>query len=144
VFRVVSADMIFTTDVMTNSGYITPRRPPLTATDSLTPYAEVALRTSYDDYIDHLFLPFFERRQPGITREDLIYGTSLKSIEGYLRHAKKIGLMHNEDDITLADGDLAYLRGVFGDRAKIYIKGGHVGNLDYRDNVAGMINFFTK
>ncbi len=144
VFRVTSADMIFTTDVMTKSGYITPRSPPLTSTDSLTPYAEVALRTSFDDYINDLFLPFFQRRLPGITRDDLIYRTSLKSIEGYLARTKKIGLMHNEDDITLAEGEIDYLKKVFGNRAKIYIKGGHVGNLDYRDNVADIINFFTK
>jgi hypothetical protein len=144
VFRVISADMVITTDVMTKAGYITPPRPPLTTTDSLTPYAEVALRTSFDDYINDLFLPFFQRRIPGISRDDLIYRTSLKSIEGYLAGAKRIELMHNEDDITLADGDIDYLKKVFGDRAKIYIKGGHVGNLDYRDNVADMIDFFTK
>jgi pimeloyl-ACP methyl ester carboxylesterase len=144
VFRVTSADMIFTTDVMTKSGYITPPSPPLTRTDSLTPYAEVALRTSFDDYIDDLFLPFFQRREPGVSRDDLIYRTSLRSIEGYLARTKKIGLMHNEDDITLADGNIDYLKKVFGNRAKIYIKGGHVGNLDYRDNVADIIDFFTK
>jgi hypothetical protein len=44
----------------------------------------------------------------------------------------------------LADGDVDYLREVFGDRAKIYNKGGHVGNLDYRDNIADIIDFFTK
>ncbi len=144
VFRVISADMVFTTDVMTKSGYITPPRPPLTTTDSLTPYAEVALRTSFDDYINDLFLPFFQRRLPGISRADLIYRTSLKSIEGYLAGAHKIGLMHNQDDITLADGDIDYLKKVFGARAKIYPKGGHVGNLDYRDNIADMIDFFTR
>jgi pimeloyl-ACP methyl ester carboxylesterase len=144
VFRVVSANMIFTSDVMTGSGYITPRRPPLTITDSLTPYAEVALRTSYDNYINHLFLPFFEKRRPGLTRAELVYQTSLRSIGSYLHNAKKIGLMHNQDDITLGEGDLDYLKKVFGDRAKIYPKGGHVGNLDYRDNVADMIEFFTK
>ena len=144
VFRVVSANMIFTTDQMIDAGYISPPDTPLGVTDSLTPFAEVALRTSFDDYIDHLFLPFFQRREPGITRQDLIYRTSLKSIESYLANTKKIGLMHNEDDITLADGDIDYLKKVFGNRAKIYIKGGHVGNLDYRDNVADMIDFFTK
>jgi hypothetical protein len=31
---------------------------------------------------------------------------------------------------------------MFGDRARIHPKGGHVGNLDYRDNVAYIIEFF--
>jgi pimeloyl-ACP methyl ester carboxylesterase len=144
VFRLVSANMIFTTDQMIDAGYITPPRPPLGVTDSLTPFAEVALRTSFDDYIDHLFLPFFQRREPGVTREDLIRRTSLKSIESYLASTKKIGLMHNEDDIVLSSGDIDWLTKVFGDRAKIYIKGGHVGNLEYRDNIADIIAFFTE
>ncbi len=144
VFRVVSADMIFTTDVMTKAGYLASPRPPLGVTDSLTQYAEVALRTSYEDYIEHLFLPFFRQREPGVTRDDLIYRTSLRSIEDYLAQAGKIGLMHNEDDITLAEGEIDYLKQVFGGRAKIYNKGGHVGNLDYRDNIADMIEFFTR
>jgi pimeloyl-ACP methyl ester carboxylesterase len=144
VFRLVSANMIFTTDQMIHAGYITPPRPPLGVTDSLTPFAEVALRTSFDDYIDHLFLPFFQRREPGVTRDDLIYRTSLKSIESYLASTKKIALMHNEDDIVLSPGDIDWLKSVFGDRAKIYIKGGHVGNLEYRDNIADIISFFTE
>jgi hypothetical protein len=144
VFRLVSANMIFTTDQMIDAGYITPPHAPLGVTDSLTQFAEVALRTSFDDYIDHLFLPFFQRREPGVTREDLIYRTSLKSIADYLTSTKKIGLMHNEDDITLSDGDIDWLKNVFSDRAKIYIKGGHVGNLEYRDNIADIIDFFTR
>ena len=32
---------------------------------------------------------------------------------------------------------------VFGTRAKIYVKGGHCGNLAYRDNIADMIAFFN-
>ena len=144
VFRVVSANMIFTTDVMIDAGYITPPHTPLGFTDSLTPYAEIALRTSFDDYIDQLFLPFYRRLEPGVTREDLIYRTSLRSIDDYLARTKKIGLMHNQDDITLAPGEIEYLKKLFGDRARIYSRGGHVGNMEYRVNVADMIAFFTK
>ena len=51
--------------------------------------------------------------------------------------------MHNEDDFLLAEGDLDYLRRVFGERARIYPKGGHSGNMDYKDNVAYLTDFFT-
>jgi hypothetical protein len=51
--------------------------------------------------------------------------------------------MHNADDIILAPGELEYLEQVFGDRAQIYPTGGHCGNMDYRDNVAYMMNFFS-
>ena len=52
--------------------------------------------------------------------------------------------MHNVDDITLSREYIDYLVTVFGDRAIIYPRGGHVGNLDYRDNIAYMIDFFTE
>jgi hypothetical protein len=39
---------------------------------------------------------------------------------------------------------LAFLKNVFGARAKIYPYGGHLGNMTYRDNVADMINVFKN
>ena len=143
-FRFSSASMTFTADVMTNAGYIAAATPELRATDSLTTYASVAMRTSFSDYVDDLFLPHFQATDPSLTLERLEYETNLRSIENYLRSSTKIGLMHNEDDIIMEDGDIDYLRDVFGDRAQIYIKGGHCGNMDYPDNVAHMIDFFTK
>ena len=79
-----------------------------------------------------------------MTRESLIAGSSLKRIEGYLRESNKIALMTNADDIILAPGEIDYLRDVFGARATIYPRGGHCGNLEFRDNVAHMIDFFAN
>ncbi len=143
-FRIASANMAFTSDVMTKAGYIAPKRPPLTPTTALDGFATVAVRSSFKDYIDDLFYPYFKARQPDITLDDLIAITSLRSIESYLRTSQKIGLMHNQDDIIMAPGEIEYLKQVFGNRAVIYPRGGHCGNMDYRDNVAYMINFFTN
>ena len=52
--------------------------------------------------------------------------------------------MHNEDDIILAPGELDYLRGIFQSRAMIYPRGGHLGNLAYKDNVAHVVEFFRR
>ncbi len=52
--------------------------------------------------------------------------------------------MHNENDVILAPGEIDFFRRVFGDRAKIYPTGGHCGNIDYRDNVAHMVNVFKQ
>jgi hypothetical protein len=52
--------------------------------------------------------------------------------------------MHNQDDIVMAPGDIEFLEQLFGQRAEIYPTGGHVGNLDFRDNVAHIIDFFRK
>jgi hypothetical protein len=36
------------------------------------------------------------------------------------------------------------LTAVFGDRAKIWPRGGHLGNLEYRENIQWMLDFFTQ
>mgnify|MGYP003572565392 FL=1 len=69
---------------------------------------------------------------------------SLEDIEDYLRTADKIEVMHNADDLILEPGQIDFFPRVFGERAKIYPKGGHCGNMDYRDNVTHMVNVFTQ
>ena len=87
-------------------------------------------------------LPFFQTRDPKLTFEHLVERASLYPIEDYLRNSEKIGLMHNEDDIIMAPGEIEWLRDVFGDRAKFYPSGGHLGNIAYEENINHMIKFF--
>ncbi len=143
-FRFSSASMTFTADVMTGSGYITPKGMPLPASASLTDYGVVAIRTSFLDYIRDMFVPYFQAREPGVDLQDLAFRASLRSIGPFLRESSKIGLVTNADDIILGEGELAWLEEVFGDRAKIYPTGGHCGNMDYTENVQYFIDFFTN
>jgi hypothetical protein len=82
------------------------------------------------------------KKQPGLTREALIGSLGLKSIEGYLKSSPKFGVITNDDDFILSPGELDYLRWLFGKRSKVYPRGGHLGNLEYRDNMADFIGFF--
>ncbi len=143
-FRVSAANMIFTADALNNAGYILPKDLKLSSTDSTTDYAKVAFRTSFLDYFDELFFPFFQSREPDLSRQELIERQSLASIEPYLVQAEKIGMFHNADDLILAPGELQYLTRVLGPRAKVYPYGGHCGNIDHRQNVADMIEFFLQ
>lgn len=143
-FRLSSSSMIFTSDVVTNTGYIKPKNLVLTTADSTTDYYKVCSRTSFLDYFNQMFYPFFRARQPDLIKQALIDSVSLKSIEDYLKNTKKIGLVHNEDDIILAPGEIDFFRQVFGSRAKIYPNGGHCGNMIYIENVDYMINFFKS
>lgn len=79
-----------------------------------------------------------------MTEQGLIANLSLATLEEYLSHTTKIGLLHNADDIILADGELDYLKGVLGPRAKIYPRGGHCGNLDHRDTLSNIVDFFRN
>jgi hypothetical protein len=144
VFRLASSTMVFTADVMTNYGLIVPKNRVLGSADSLTDYFKVANRISFVDYFNEFLYPYSLSRNPGLTKEALIASTSLRSIESYLRNSPKIVLMDNEDDLILTPADLSFLKEVFGTRAKIYARGGHLGNMTFKDNVAYMIKFFKS
>jgi hypothetical protein len=144
VFRLASSNMIFTSDVMSNFGLIVPKNRVLGSADSLTDYFKVTNQISFIDYFDEFLYPYSRSRNPGLTKAALIESTSLRSIEPYLRNTPKIVLMGNEDDLILTPEDLAFLKDVFGSRAKIFPYGGHLGNMTFRDNIAYMINVFKN
>ncbi len=142
-FRLGVADMIFTTDVMNGGGYIVPKNARLTNATSLTRFAMVAVRTSLLDYFAEYFLPYWQRREPGLTRQGLIDRETLRAIEPYLAGTDKIRLIHNEDDIILAPGDIDYLARVFGARMRVFPTGGHLGNMWHPAVVRTMVEFLT-
>jgi pimeloyl-ACP methyl ester carboxylesterase len=141
-YRINLAGMIFSSDVMTNSGYVVPKNRVLSPTDSLFDYFLVSTHLSFYDYFNEYFYPYFQKQRPGLTKQALIDSQSLRSIEGYLKSSAKFGVMTNENDFILTKAELDYLRQLFGERAKIYPRGGHLGNLEYNENLAYMVAFF--
>ena len=142
-FRTSSANMIFTADVMKGGGFITPTDVTMTNSTALTPFYIVGNRTTFKDYFEGHFVPYFQQKDPSLTEEKLIKMLSLRNIEPYLRSAQKIGLVHNEDDIILERGEIEYLAELFGPRAKIFPTGGHCGNMNHPDFVDFMVKFFA-
>jgi hypothetical protein len=143
-YRINLAGMIFASDVMTNSGYVVPKNRILSPTDSIFDYFLVSSHLSFIDYFNEYLLPHFLKLQPGLTKQAYIDSLSLKSIEGYLKTSPKFGVMTNENDFILTKGDIDYLRQIFGERTKIYPRGGHLGNLEFTDNLAYMVAFFGE
>jgi len=144
-FRVSLTNLLFTADVMTNSGYIVPKNLKLYRTDSLTDYLKVVGRgNGFKEYAEEILYPTFKAREPDLSLRELVDRSSLKTIESYLQTSTKIGLVTNVDDFILAPGDIDYFKQVFGARAKIYPRGGHCGNMGYKDNVTYMVDFFTN
>ncbi len=141
-FRLSSNNMVFASDIMSQSGYVVPKSLDLTSTSSLAKYFNVGIRLSFEDYLDQLYYPYFKASDPNLTLEELIEEASLERIEDYLVNSPKIGLLTNEDDIILAPGEIDYLREVFGERAQIFPTGGHCGNLAQRNVIAHMTGFF--
>ncbi len=143
-FRLSASNMAFTADVVTDFGWIKPKNLVLAPADSLTDYFKVSSRTSFIDYFDELFFPYFQSKQPGITQAQLIERVGLRSIETYLRHTPKIMLMGNADDLILAPEDLVFLKEVFGARATIYPIGGHCVNMRFKENAHHLVHLFKN
>ena len=143
-YHINMAGMIFTSDVMTNSGYVVPKNRVLSPTDSLFNYFLVSSHLSFFDYLNEYLYPYFLKLRPGLTKQAYIDSLSLKSIEGYLKSSDKFGMITNENDFILTKAELDYLRQLFGEHAKIYPRGGHLGNLEYKENLAYMVIFFKQ
>jgi hypothetical protein len=143
-FRFSSAHLVFTSDVMTDFGYVKPKNVRLTRNSSPGELIPVTFRLGFTDYFHEYFFPYYRAQDSSITRDGIVEEMSLTHIEDYLRSAEKIEVMHNVDDLILETGEIDFFPRVFGDRAKLYPRGGHCGNMEYRDNVAHMVNVFRQ
>jgi len=143
-YRVSLAGTIFTSDVMTNSGYVVPMNRVLKNTDSLADYFQISTHLSFFNYFNEYLFPYFQKKRPELTKQAFIDSLSLRNIEPYLKASAKFGVMTNDNDFILSKEELQYLRQLFGERAKIYPRGGHLGNLEYRENLTYMVDFFKE
>jgi hypothetical protein len=104
----------------------------------------VSSHLSFIDYFNEYLFPHFRKQRPGLTKQAYIDSLSLRSIEGYLKSSPKFGVMTNVNDFILSGGELEYLRELFGERVMIYPRGGHLGNLEFKENLAYMVAFFKE
>ena len=143
-FRISSSNMIFSSDVMTDAGFVVPKGMELNNSDSLGDYQRTLMRISFEKYLDEFLLPAAHAHNPQLTRQALIDSDSLKAVEGYLQGAQKVGVLTNQDDIILGPGELDYLRQLFGARIMIFPNGGHCGNIDHRAVAAALTTYFAR
>jgi len=143
-FRLTSASLVFTSDVMVDYGYIKPKGLVLDRHSDLTTYNAVANRLGFTDFYHRFFYPYYKQEYPDKSRDEIIESISLRKITDYLRDSDKITVMHNADDVILEPGEIDFFADTFGSRAKIYPYGGHCGNINHRDNVAHMVATFTE
>jgi pimeloyl-ACP methyl ester carboxylesterase len=129
---------------MSRGGYMVAPDATLDGAVSLTNIFKHATRHSFNDYIDGLFLPYFQARDPSYTKERAIADAGLHPIETYLRSTQKITLITNQDDIILAPTELAWLRQVFQDRSVIFDDGGHCGNYQRADVLAAISRLLAE
>lgn len=153
-FRFASADINFTSDLINRRGIITPAQQKINDGTSLTPFFKRALLCDFECYIEQQLLPFWKVHfklqklalEPPTAEdlEELSQASGLHALADYLSTTDKIAVMHNADDIILGAGDLGFLKDHFAERLTLYPYGGHLGNLNYRDNGADILEFFHE
>jgi hypothetical protein len=86
-------------------------------------------------YLERVLVPHLERtRKRTLGFEELVRASSLKIVAPVLGGDPTVYLMHNADDFLVSGEDLTFAERIFGDRAIIYPRGGHLGNLWYTQN----------
>jgi hypothetical protein len=139
-FRFSSAHLAFTSDLMVDYGYVKPKNVKLGRNSSPGDYGKVAMRLGFTDYFHQFFYPYYNARlEEPVSRREMIDSMSLEAIQDYLQSADNIYVMHNSDDLILEEGEIDFFTRVFGERAIIYPRGGHCGNMEYTDNVRHML-----
>ena len=86
-FRYSLVNLAFTADVMSKGGYMVPPDAELGSTTSLTNFYKHAFRKSFVDYLDGLYLPYFQTPDPSLTRERAIFEAGLLPLERWLARA---------------------------------------------------------
>ncbi len=143
-FRLSSSALVFTSDVMTNYGFIKPANLILTRNTNMDDYAQVSLRVGFTDYFHEYAWPYYMKNTTAKTRAEFAKMQGLESIQDYLISARKIGVVDNRDDIILVPGEIDFLTNTFDTRAKIFPHGGHLGNLKQRDTTAYIVDYFKQ
>lgn len=130
-FRISAANLIFTSDIMSHSGYVYPKDRPFLSTTPLDEYRHVALRTGLSDYFHDIYSAFYLSQNPGLTEQNLIDQSNLLSLNDWIKAKPDIYLITNRDDIILAPGEADELERLFSGKSWLFPTGGHMGNLAY-------------
>jgi len=143
-FRFVAIDVNYISDLMTKSGIYTDPDKKLTKFQSMSEYYSAVNYSNFQNYIDRIGFKTYKKLDKTLTMEKMIEYSSLKSIEPYLKSAKNIAVITNEDELILTPDNLKYLKDTMGNKIKIYPYGGHCGNIFYKDNVTFMVDYLKR
>ena len=140
-FRLTSNDLNFISDFITKSHVYTKNPDKVNKYTNMKEYFKAVNFATFEDYVNKVGFPYYKKYNKDFSIEDLKREASLRVIEDYLRTSPKIAAVTNADELILNEKDINYLKDVFKDRLVIYPKGGHCGNMFYKENVDVMVKF---
>ncbi|WP_335943421.1 serine/threonine protein kinase [Fusobacterium polymorphum] len=143
-FRLTSTDLNFISDFITKSHIHTKNPEKVDKFTNMKEYFKAVNFATFEDYVNKIGFPYYKKYNKDFTIEDLKREASLRVIEDYLRTSPKIAAVTNADELILNEKDIDYLKDIFKDRLIIYPKGGHCGNMFYKENVDVMVKFINE
>ena len=143
-FRLASTDLNFISDFITKSHIYTKNPEKVDKYTNMKEYFKAVNFATFEDYVNKIGFPYYKKYNKDLTTEDLKEKASLRVIEDYLRNSSKIAAVTNIDELILNEKDINFLKDVFKDRLVIYPKGGHCGNMFYKENVDVMLKFINE
>ena len=143
-FRLTSTDLNFISDFMTRSHVYTKNPEKVDKYTNMKEYFKAVNFATFEDYVNKIGFPYYKKHNKDYSIEALKREASLKVVEDYLRTSPKIAAVTNADELILNEKDFAFLKDVFKDRLVIYPKGGHCGNMFYKENVDVMLKFLNE
>ena len=143
-FRLASTDLNFISDFITKSHIYTKNPEKVDKYTNMKEYLKAVNFATFEDYVNKIGFPYYKKYDKDLTIEDLKREASLKVIEDYLRTSPKIAAVTNADELILNEKDFAFLKDVFKNRLVIYPRGGHCGNMFYKENVDVMLKFVNE
>ena len=143
-FRLTSNDLNFISDFITKSHVYTKNPDKVNKYTNMKEYFKAVNFATFEDYVNKVGFPYYKKYNKDFSIEDLKREASLRVIEDYLRTSPKIAAVTNADELILNEKDINYLKDVFKDRLVIYTKGGHCGNMFYKENVDVMVKFVNE
>ena len=143
-FRLTSNDLNFISDFMNKTHVYTKNPDKVNKYTNMKEYFKAVNFATFEDYVNKVGFPYYKKYNKDFSIEDLKREASLRVIEDYLRTSPKIAAVTNADELILNEKDINYLKDVFKDRLVIYPKGGHCGNMFYKENVDVMVKFVNE
>lgn len=142
-FRIALMNVFFAGDLYSGAGVVVDPRHPLKVGDSLDEISRTLRTKTFAEYFSRILAPYYLKRRPGSTVENLVADNRLDVIGNQLRGNGDYYAQTNSDDLILDKAELDWLRQTLGARIVVYDHGGHLGNLGDRQQVADMLEMLA-